>query len=323
MKNTLQILVAIFAICTSISAQNQIELNINHMLGDQPFAFNVGAKNNMDHDFNVTRLQYYISGISVIHDGGMETLIEDVYVLVDANSSTNVKLGEKSVDQVEKIKFHVGVDQAANHLDPAFYPMDHPLAPKFPSMHWGWAAGYRFVAIEGNGGSKYNQLFQLHGVGDLNYYTTEVEVNATAENGLISIDLDADYTKALKDIEVNSGVIVHGDNMEAQKCMINFSTDVFSASGMVSSSADITDIVEYSIYPNPIDGGRATLSLELLDETSDYSIIMTNLEGKNVKVFANVKNGENLSFDGLQNGVYTMNLLQKSNLAAVRRVIIR
>ena len=79
----------------------------------------------------------------------METAIPNKWVLVNASEATEVDLGSHDVTNVEAVHFHIGVDSSVNHSDPASYPMGHPLAPVFPSMHWGWAAGYRFVAIEG------------------------------------------------------------------------------------------------------------------------------------------------------------------------------
>ncbi len=201
MKNIITLILCLATLLPLSNAQNDINLSIFHKLANEEFNLNQAANNNLEHDFKITRLEYYISEISLIHDGGTETLIEDLWILVNASSKTEVELGNYDINTVEKIVFHIGVDPAHNHLDPSTYEASHPLAPKAPSMHWGWTAGYRFVALEGHGGPALDQLVQLHGLDDKNYFTTEVVLDKTAENGILNIQLDADYTRALEDIE--------------------------------------------------------------------------------------------------------------------------
>lgn len=73
-----------------------------------------------------------------------------------------------NVNKVEAITFSVGVEQAYNHLDPASFPPDDPLAPQNPEMHWGWVSGYRFAAVEGEAGPNLDQHFEIHSIGDAN-----------------------------------------------------------------------------------------------------------------------------------------------------------
>ena len=113
---------AFLCFCLQIgSSQTNVELNIYHFLGEEPFAFEMGAKNNIDNDFNVTRLQYYIDGISLIHDGGQETLIEEFWILADGSESVKAELGSLPIENLESISFYIGVGPDYNHLDPAQY----------------------------------------------------------------------------------------------------------------------------------------------------------------------------------------------------------
>ena len=202
----------------SIMAQNTVQLNINHKLGTDDFAMNTAAQNNMANDFNISRLQYYIAEISIVHDGGTETAITDLYALVDANNATQLDLGSHSITSIEGVNFHIGVDAGKNHADPASYSMSHPLAPKNPSMHWGWTSGYRFIAMEGNGGANLNQTFELHGLGDANYFkvTVPFATAMTATNNEFVLNVDADYTRILENVNVSSGLIVHGETGAAK-----------------------------------------------------------------------------------------------------------
>ena len=87
---------------------------------------------------NIDRLEYYLSDMSVVHDGGQETPLNGAYVLADAFVDEVHPLGLVSgVESVEGLKFKVGIDPENNHSDPVTWPQDHPLAPQVPSMHWG------------------------------------------------------------------------------------------------------------------------------------------------------------------------------------------
>lgn len=313
----------IIAISVQLNAQNSVKLNINHKLGDVDFAMNQAAKNNMDHNFSITRLEYYISEITLIHDGGKETLIQDLWVLANASTKTEVNLGEYAISSLEKVRMHIGVDLAHNHLDPSSYESTHPLAPKFPSMHWGWTAGYRFVALEGYGGADLNQLVQLHGLGDGNYFATEVNVDLKADNNEVTINLDADYTKALENISVNSGVIVHGDNLQAKQCLENFRDFVFSPTKNTSSTIDISEIKAFNIFPNPVIHGVSMLKLDLSESNCAYDLSITTLDGKSLKYFRNVTDKQTIDFTDQLSGIYFINLVKKGQTILSKKVIVK
>ncbi len=315
------LLLAILFLMLSINsfAQNNIQFKINHKLGDTDFAMETGAKNNINHDFEVTRLEYYISEISITHDGGTETAIQDVWILVDAEGTTQVDLGDHNINSVEKVSFHIGVDPDHNHADPSSYPSSHPLAPQLPSMHWGWTAGYRFIAFEGYGGSAFNQLFQLHGLGDNNYFKTEVDLNLTASNNEILISLDADYARALENIGVNSGVIVHGDNLQAKQCLENFRDFVFSPASETTSTIDFSEVNTFNIFPNPAKG-NATITLETT-QNLNYQISVTNILGKQIMFFDEVGSNSTIDINIDNAGFYFINLIKEGHPIITKKLV--
>ncbi len=317
MKNLIFLAVLIFLLSFESFAQNNVQLNINHKLGSGAYFIEAPAKNNLNHDFKLTRVQYFLSEIKIIHDGGLETAFDDFWILADARGLTEVDMGNHNINAVEKVVFSIGVDSAHNHLDPATYPSGHPLAPSFPSMHWGWNAGYRFVALEGNGGSNYDQLVQLHGLGDANYFTTEVLVPTQAVNNQVVINIDADYTRGLEDMDVNSGVVVHGDYGQAKRCLENFRDHVFSASPLTSNE-EIYGISKLEVFPNPANGA-ATLVLEATSNFT-FQVVVTDVLGKQVLFYDQVNIG---SIDlRLENpGMYFISLIQEGNLVATKKVI--
>ena len=321
MKNYLLIFFTSLLTVVNLTAQNNIQLNIHNKLGNEPFALEVGVVNNMAHDFMVTRMQYYISEISVIHDGGTETGIEDLWVLVNAGTAeiSTIDLGDHEIEQVEGVVFHIGVDEAHNHLDPASWPETHPLAPQHPSMHWGWNSGYRFIAFEGEGGSNYNQAIELHGLGDENYFRIELEMSAEAVENQINIDVEADFTRVVENINVNAGVLVHGNYGAAKIAIENFRDYVFSVA-QTTAVIDENEISSFDIFPNPAVDGKASFVVSASND-GQYQVVLTDVLGRNVQQFSGVFPGEIVRFDLKNPGLYNISLLANDQVLLTKRLI--
>jgi hypothetical protein len=321
MKKNLLLIFAILFLGTSLVGQNQIQLNINNKLGAEGFALNMAATNNITHDFKITRLQYYISEISVIHDGGTETAIEDLYVLANAADaeSTQIDLGSHDINEVEGVNFHIGVDYDHNHLDPSTYQASHPLAPQNPSMHWGWASGYRFLAIEGDAGSSYDQDFELHGLGNDNYFKVELTMAATATDNVVLLNVDADYTHLFEDIQINSGVIVHGVGGEAKKAMENMRDFVFTPA-QTTSTVDFSEISGFDVYPNPTHNGSATFMVSST-ENYHYEVVITDMLGRQIQHFQYVNSNEAFDLNLTNSGLYNISLRKEGQNIITKRLI--
>ena len=186
-------------------------------------------------------------------------------------------------------------------------------------MHWGWAAGYRFVAFEGNGGSAFNQLFQLHGLEDDNYFQAEVALDLTANNNEIFINLDADYARALEDINVNSGVIVHGGYDEAKQCLENFRDYVFTPSIETTSTVDFSEVSKFDVFPNPTNG-NTTINLSATQDLS-YQVSVTDILGKQVMFFDSVKSNSTLDLELSSAGFYFVNLIKEGQPVITKKLI--
>ena len=249
---------------SSAIAANTVRLSIQHMLNGSEFALmKVARSPEGSYEFIVTELRYYLSNIIIVHDGGQRTRCQDVFLLVDANNPSMFELGIYDITNVEGIEFGVGIDQIYNHLDPSTYPPGHPLGHQNPSMHWGWAAGYRFCTFEGKAApsnAESGNVFQIHSTGDKNYQTVALPVNASFEqgpsSGTLTIPIKAEYAGLLTNINVSPGVITHGDYAEAATLMVNFDQHVFTP-GLVSDVDDDTDQrgmnnqSQLLVYPNP------------------------------------------------------------------------
>ncbi|MEY3385540.1 MAG: hypothetical protein RIR53_351 [Bacteroidota bacterium] len=197
-------------------------------------------------------LRYYISKITIHHDGSKETHLPDLYLLVDVRELGRYNLGNLDVGSVDSLTFHIGVDPARNHLDPTTYPQWHPLALKVPSMHWGWAGGYRYVTYEGASGTSPTNLaalFQIHTVDTTLYTRVVFKASSTRTISGVEIPVRADYGRLFDEIDVSFGVVLHGNTDEAVTLMRNIGTRVFSAGSTTSVNSDESS--RSTVWPNP------------------------------------------------------------------------
>lgn len=235
-------------------AQTEVILRFDHRLDGKAFALNQEATSPKGTKYKVTRLQFYLSGLKITHDGGQELSLTTVYLFVDPSkpASNQFSLGTfNNINNIEKIEFACGVDAASNHLDPASFPINHPLAPKNPTMNWGWTAGYRFISLSANAartnGSFLDAVF-IEGLGDSNYKVKSYSVSGTLENGKIYVDMVAEYNKLLEDIVIAGGATNHGETGSAAVLVANTSQKVFSPATPVSTKDVLNNYLSEVIY---------------------------------------------------------------------------
>jgi hypothetical protein len=302
---------------TTLNAQIDVMLNINHMIGDDDFSMGTSVVAYDGYDLNFERLQYYVSEITVVHDGGQETMIEETWLLVNANVNEVYDLGSVDATDIEGLKFSIGVDADHNHLDPASWPSDHPLAFQSPSMHWGWAPGYRFVAVEGKTGNNLLYTYEIHALGDANYH--EVELAMTSENisGIHFLNVNADYLGMFTNVDVSSGLIEHSEFGSAAVLLQNMKTDVFSAGGAnsVSESNEMT----LDVFPNP---ANDVLNISI-NGSSDAVVSIMDLNGKVVLREMLSSSSNRLNIDHLEQGIYMLSVSVNETIIATEKVVVR
>lgn len=239
-------------IITYYSFSNQVELNFKYNVDGEPFGFNNIYTNSDNINYKVTRLQYYICGFEL-----NEKPVEDLYILADPFSPP-FTIGDIEEETLEKIKFDIGVKADDNvGVDPNSYPPLHPLAPKNPSMHWGWAAGYRFWAIEGfsdpDGDGTFDKAFQYHILGDESLRTITLNTNTKAIGGKITLELDFDVQELLSVVDMSKFNTMHGwpnEFPEIAEFLDNITNSNFITPSLINS-IDNSGLINISIYPNP------------------------------------------------------------------------
>lgn len=318
MKKTITLII-VLTMTLKVSAQTDMKLTINHLLGSSPFALNSEAENDLGHKFKLSRLEYYISGISITHDGGAVTDISDKYILVNANVTDTINIGNFNITSVESISFSVGVDPGVNNGDPTAWASSHPLAPKAPSMHWGWSSGYRFVALEGKSGNNFAQDFQIHALGNKNYFEQNIPVEATDLNRALLITLNADYTKAVSGMNINSGLVDHSAGQEPANCLRYFQTKVFSSltgEGNTLSAKDSDIQNSFNINPVP-SKGKVNIVINDSRFINGFMVI-SDISGRKIYT-SNVNSSESISLES--KGLYFLTVYGEG-VKSTKRIII-
>lgn len=312
--------------CSLTQAQQNVVLQFNHLIESEPLEIGTGkVYNTLNGIYNFSRLQYYISSIELVHDGGQVMPLTGTYLLVDGNTAA-YNLGAYNVTNIEEIRFDVGVDQATNHLDPTTYAASHPLAPQVPSMHWGWTAGYKFWAIggeaDGTSAGVPNTTMEFHAIGD--QYLKDIDLgvqNATVTNGnTTTIHVDADYNRLF--VGVNMATIHHGQGGPMDRLMNNVTVyNVFSAAN-VTTIHKLPATLELKATPNP-----ATVKTQILyhfDTPELLRLVVTDQLGKQVKVIDNLahKGNVELSTEAWQAGMYQYSFFANKQLIATRKLLV-
>ena len=307
-------------ICFSLSAQKQVTLTIKHLLGTNPFGFNVASQNSLTQNFKITRVDYYLSGIKLIHDGGMIMNVPNHYILAKGDNNVIDLLGTFNVTNIEGIKFSIGIETPVNNADPTTWLAPHPLSPQSPSMHWGWSSGYRFIAIEGMAGATFSTMFQMHGLGNSNYFEQTIMAAGVNSGTNVTINLDADYNEALKGININAGPIDHGVNATDLTVLQNFRDFVFKAgTGIPLSVHDMYKNVQVDIFPNPSTGNFSILYDKQQIQISSAKVC--DVFGKLIKEI-NLSSGSSVDLRNQAKGIYIVKFFKGNENVANRKLSI-
>lgn len=320
MKKIIFSLAICFGLSSAAWSQTEVHLLINHKLGSASLNSRQTGSNDLGNQFQIQRLDYYLAEITLYHDGGQETKLNDHYILVKALNEGPIRidsLGNYPITQLDSIRFGIGVDGSRNNSDIATYPSDHPLSFQSPSMHWGWAAGYRFVAAEGLTGSNMNLNWQVHALGNSNYGYATVVISGSLSGNDLTIALDADYEKAFAGILVDGSLNYHGTSNQAVGLLDNFKSQVFSA-GSGSIGLMETTNLEWSLYPNPSNG---LCQIEIPANESGISAEVRDLSGSLIKVIAleSVKT----SIEIEEAGIYLLSLRKDQAVLSTQKLIIQ
>lgn len=210
-----------------VGAQTHVVLRINNVYGNQPFYADNQDHGYTDWDGNAitfNRSSYYLSEFRFSDGTTIDTLAES-HTLVKSEI-TEYYIGTTSVSNITDMTVGVGVDEPYNHLDPATYAAEHPLAHQIPNMHWGWTAGYKFLALEGNvdsdGDGSTDAMFQFHALEDPNYQkNVSIDPYVEMAGDTAYIWINVDHKGWIQSVNVPSAGVLHGSHPETDQMMDN------------------------------------------------------------------------------------------------------
>ena len=293
-----------------IKGQNkEVAVVINHLYDGEVLNFDNTYIVGDNIPIRFDRIEYYIHLNSLISNQNIATDLIDKYILVNANQN-NYNIGEIELldDDLISLNFNIGVEYNLNHADPSLQDSSHPLAPQFPSMHWGWAAGYRFAALEGmidkNQDSVMETVFQYHPVDD-SYYSDTITSDGIIENeNNLTIFINANYDRLIENIGTDEGGVYHGIHEENGLLMDNFSrNNVFT----VPENLNLKETyVSNTVFPNPFSN---TIQLNL----NENSIVKVyNSLGLLVDEYKLDKGQQQINTQTILNGIYILSIQSKS-----------
>ncbi|MEQ1747369.1 MAG: MbnP family protein [Saprospiraceae bacterium] len=313
-----------FLFATGAFAQsNEVAFRFEHRVGGQPLALDTTVFTLPDgRKALLKRAEFYIAETVLTATDGSKLPLDNFYMLVNANTPNRTyEAGNWNVSGISGLTLHLGVDAAHNHLDPSAYPAGHPLANQNPTMHWGWTAGYRFMAIEGlldkNGDNVPETIFQYHNLGDSLYQTVELVGTETVQNGTLLIRLKLDYTRLFEKLDMTGNLTQHGSGPVNAAMMKNAASPNFIGMGQASAASALAlQSDRVSLSPNP---ARSSTTVRYdLDATGPLRLALFDAAGRTVREFGGLqKTGVlELPLDGLPKGAYQCAFFQNSQLLA-------
>lgn len=132
---------------------SQLELAFVGQISDEPL-YSIGQdvykEKSHGEYMMVTNWSFLMSNLALVKENGDTVQLGDGYQWADLTGSRNV-FNYKGIPQGKYtgLQFTMGFDSATNHGNPQVWPADHPLNPNMNGLHWGWAGGYIFQAMDG------------------------------------------------------------------------------------------------------------------------------------------------------------------------------
>jgi len=236
-------------------AQKNYKLNINHLMNGNKFIFKQNNNNWENVNYNVTRLQYYLSYFTFVTESNQRTPKRDIVLLANANTD-NYDLATLNLDsKVKEIEFYFGLDSLTNHSDPSLYPVGSPLGFQDPEMNWGWSAGYRFLAVEGvfdydKDGSP-ERGFEYHMVSDRYYTKLSLPVNEFIDNsGNIILSINFNVNKLFQTLKFSQKAILHGSGSQCDIIHGNINSGLVFTPNLTNENNELSTNNYFNIKQN-------------------------------------------------------------------------
>ena len=138
-----------------------------------------------DQIISVTRLDFLVSNFSLRRENGAWLGVTNWQAYLSLREGrTSFHLPNLPAGGYTAVRFLVGLVPEVNRADPAQYAPGHPLNPDVNGLHWGWAGGYVFLALEGGWQDGGNQRgYSFHIANDPQLMTVELPLTLELNSG--------------------------------------------------------------------------------------------------------------------------------------------
>ncbi len=325
MSYYLSVLLFFFFGTLSLSAQTNIELNIEHKFDKSTFVPGQIYIDNNNKAILISRIEYYFSDIELVYDAGQSVLINNQHLLINGETQ-NYDLGTVSstLHNLETINFNVGVHSLSNLNSPSLYTPGHPLS--IANMYSQGEQSYIFVAIEGmtdsNGDQIPDKAFEFRATGNNLLRSISIDAETVTENNFLKINLIANIANFLKDIDLeNAGIQENGNSLNEKLCDNTEDYSVFSnvsttgVSTLVSPKNEINIDSRLSIAP--------TIHYNFFT-SEQLNMTITNINGSYfIQRFNLAPEGNFYMSQDLASGIYIVIFTTPKGIRQCKRFVIR
>lgn len=204
--------------------------------------------------FSVTRLSYLLSEFAVQKEDSSWLELGEQFAYLDVGKRrSSFMVNDVPEGRYRAIRFSVGVPQPANHADPAKLAADHPLNPNLNQLHWDWASGYIFMAVEGRyraGDDLKGYVYHLANDNNLNRLQLAADFQVKKMTGL-GLSLDVKHllhgTRSLSFEQDGSSTHSHPGDAIASALVAN-AQSAFAVIGVTYSPAELPQEAVKPLY---------------------------------------------------------------------------
>ncbi|MCH2023578.1 MAG: T9SS type A sorting domain-containing protein [Saprospiraceae bacterium] len=310
----------------SMLAQTDIELNIQHKFEKSNFIQGQTYLTDDNRAILISRIEYFISNIELIHDGTQTSTVTNYPHLLINGQTTTYNLGtvNSSVQELEYINFDVGVDASANQNTPNTYPTGHALSTT--NMYSNNQFSYIFIAIEGmmdsNGDQIPDKPFVLHATGDHLLRNISTAAKTASTNNTLKINLIANVAKFLNDIDLElAGIQENGGVINQKLCDNTEDYTVFSNVGTTNVNTLVSPQNQINIDSRL--SYKPTIHYKFYT-SEELDMTITNLNGSYFIQRHNLApDGNYFIDDDLASGIYIVIFSTPKGIRQCKRFIIR
>lgn len=219
------------------SEEIDVKVNLQMNVGDEALVHDVTYNINGT-DVQFTNVAFYLGDMKFETSDGKTFESSSRYNLIKPgvyNFNFSVAADEVAEDySLSRVTFFVGVDADTNaetEMDFTEREVDDPLGQQNPSMHWGWAGGYKFLNIDGfadiDGDGEFETKLTYHLGKDSFLKNISLSTNKKIDEGENDFQITFDMSSFLANLDfaTENFTKVQPDNMAtADKLLNNYNT---------------------------------------------------------------------------------------------------